>query len=112
MITLAKKIKEEREKKEKGNNATENPKSTRISVRDKLLTKGELPVCVRNYCTKYVSCIKLLISVPSSFSKISFNLAFGFVAVSRPPFVLFSVLEVTELEENLPGELGAKNTLS
>ena len=40
MITLAKKIKEEREKKEKGNNATENPKSTRISVRDKLLTKG------------------------------------------------------------------------
>ena len=40
MITLAKKIKEEREKKEKGNNATESPKSTRISVRDKLLTKG------------------------------------------------------------------------
>jgi len=39
MITLAKKIKEEREKKEKGNNATENPKTTRISVRDKLLTK-------------------------------------------------------------------------
>lgn len=39
MITLAKKIKEEREKKEKGNNATESPKSTRISVRDKLLTK-------------------------------------------------------------------------
>lgn len=44
MITLAKKIKEEREKKEKGNNATESPKSTRISVRDKLLTKGKLPV--------------------------------------------------------------------
>ena len=42
MITLAKKIKEEREKKEKGNNATESPKSTRISVRDKLLTKGKL----------------------------------------------------------------------
>lgn len=40
MITLAKKIKEEREKKEKGSNATESPKSTRISVRDKLLTKG------------------------------------------------------------------------
>lgn len=44
MITLAKKIKEEREKKEKGNNAAESPKSTRISVRDKLLTKGKLPV--------------------------------------------------------------------
>ena len=89
MITLAKKIKEEREKKEKGNNATENPKSTRISVRDKLLTKGKLQVCVRNYYTKYVSRIKMLMSVPSSFSKISFNLAFGFVAVLRPPFVLF-----------------------
>ena len=42
MITLAKKIKEEREKKEKGNNASEVPKSTRISVRDKLLTKGKI----------------------------------------------------------------------
>lgn len=77
MITLAKKIKEEREKKEKGNNATESPKSTRISVRDKLLTKGKLPViCVPNYCTKYVSRIKILMSVPSSFSKIPFSLAF------------------------------------
>lgn len=47
MITLAKKIKEEREKKEKGNNATENPKPTRISVRDKLLTKGKLAVCTQ-----------------------------------------------------------------
>jgi len=47
MITLAKKIKEEREKKEKGNNATENPKTTRISVRDKLLTKGKLAVCTQ-----------------------------------------------------------------
>ncbi|KAJ7373177.1 NEDD8-conjugating enzyme ube2f [Desmophyllum pertusum] len=39
MITLAKKIKEERDKKEKGNRATESPKGSRISVRDKLLTK-------------------------------------------------------------------------
>ena len=71
MITLAKKIKEEREKKEKGNNATENPKSTRISVRDKLLTKGKLPVlvCVLNYCTKYVSHIKILMSVLVPFRK-------------------------------------------
>lgn len=45
MITLAKKIKEEREKKEKGNNASEAPKSTRISVRDKLLTKGKIYQC-------------------------------------------------------------------
>lgn len=88
MITLAKKIKEEREKKEKGNNATDSPKSTRISVRDKLLTKGKLPVCVPNYCTKYVSRIKILMSVPSSFSKISFSQAF-ILCVSRPPFVLF-----------------------
>jgi len=55
MITLAKKIKEEREKKEKGNNATESPKSTRISVRDKLLTKGtvscQFVLCVRSYYT-------------------------------------------------------------
>jgi len=40
MITLAKKIKEEREKKQKGANATETSKSSRVSVRDKLLTKG------------------------------------------------------------------------
>ena len=40
MITLAKKIKEERNKKEKGTSATESPTSSRISVRDKLLTKG------------------------------------------------------------------------
>lgn len=55
MITLAKKIKEEREKKEKGNNATESSKSTRISVRDKLLTKGtvscQFVLCVRSYYT-------------------------------------------------------------
>ena len=61
MITLAKKIKEEREKKEKGNNATESPKSTRISVRDKLLTKGKLPpVCFA--CTQllYKSVFRVL----------------------------------------------------
>lgn len=40
MITLAKKIKEEREKKEKGPGSSESPKNTRISIRDKLLTKG------------------------------------------------------------------------
>lgn len=42
MITLAKKIKEERDKKEKGNRVTESPKGSRISVRDKLLTKGKM----------------------------------------------------------------------
>ena len=47
MITLAKKIKEEREKKEKGNNASEGPKSSRISVRDKLLTKGKIYQCTQ-----------------------------------------------------------------
>lgn len=57
MITLAKKIKEEREKKEKGNNATESPKSTRISVRDKLLTKGKLPVCF--VCTQLIDCTNI-----------------------------------------------------
>ena len=40
MITLAKKIKEEKEKKEKGQGSFESPKGSRISVRDKLLTKG------------------------------------------------------------------------
>lgn len=58
MITLAKKIKEERDKKEKGDHGTGNTKSGRTSIRDKLLTK-----------------------------------------------------EVTELEENVPGELIATNIL-
>ncbi|XP_058952050.2 NEDD8-conjugating enzyme UBE2F [Pocillopora verrucosa] len=39
MITLAKKIKEERDKKEKGDHVTGNTKSGRTSIRDKLLTK-------------------------------------------------------------------------
>ncbi|RMX55342.1 hypothetical protein pdam_00019122, partial [Pocillopora damicornis] len=39
MITLAKKIKEERDKKEKGDHGTGNTKSGRTSIRDKLLTK-------------------------------------------------------------------------
>ena len=42
MITLAKKIKEEKEKKEKGTCSSESLKTSRISVRDKLLTKGML----------------------------------------------------------------------
>ena len=50
--------------------------------------------------------------VPGSFSNILFNVAIIFVFVSRPPFVLFSVLEVTELEENLPGELRTKNIIN
>ena len=42
MITLAKKIKEERDKKEKGDHGIGNTKSGRTSIRDKLLTKGKL----------------------------------------------------------------------
>ena len=44
MITLAKKIKEERDKKEKGNHATGSTKGTRTSIRDKLLTKGKVAI--------------------------------------------------------------------
>ena len=40
MITLAKKIKEEKEKKEKGQGAADSAKTSRASVRDKLLAKG------------------------------------------------------------------------
>lgn len=40
MITLAKKIKEEKERREKGLSATEPAKGSRASIRDKLLTKG------------------------------------------------------------------------
>ena len=40
MITLAKKIKEEKEKKEKGQGAADSAKTSRVSVRDKLLAKG------------------------------------------------------------------------
>lgn len=40
MITLAKKIKEEKEKKEKGILTANGLKGKRISVRDTLLTKG------------------------------------------------------------------------
>ncbi|KAK2560347.1 SUMO-activating enzyme subunit 1 [Acropora cervicornis] len=39
MITLAKKIKEEKEKKEKGQGAADSAKTSRVSVRDKLLAK-------------------------------------------------------------------------
>ena len=62
MITLAKKIKEERDKKEKGTRGTESPKSSRISVRDKLLTKGmqavefcHLRKVVKTHCVRYYS---------------------------------------------------------
>lgn len=44
MIIFVKKIKEEWEKKEKGNNVIESFKSIRIFVCDKLLIKGKLLV--------------------------------------------------------------------
>ena len=46
MITLAKKIKEEKEKKQRGLGNADTAKSSRISVRDKLLTQGSKPFLV------------------------------------------------------------------
>lgn len=42
MITLSKKIKEEKEKRQKGAGAHETRKVQRISVRDTLLVKGNV----------------------------------------------------------------------
>ena len=48
MITLSKKIKEERDKKEKVKSISGSPKISRISVRDKLLVKGMLIYFIRH----------------------------------------------------------------
>lgn len=48
MITLSKKIKEERDKKEKVKSTSGSPKISRISVRDKLLVKGRLIYFIRH----------------------------------------------------------------
>lgn len=60
MITLAKKIKEERDKKEKGDHGTGNTKSGRTSIRDKLLTKGRIQKLLRSLFMYTFCAIKLL----------------------------------------------------
>mgnify|MGYP001795692314 CR=1 FL=1 len=40
MITLSKKIKEEKERREKGSSTTDAVKCSRVPIRDKLLVKG------------------------------------------------------------------------
>lgn len=49
MITLSKKIKEEKEKKEKGLSPNESRKGQRISVRDALLIKGNHRVLLTDF---------------------------------------------------------------
>lgn len=56
MITLSKKIKEEKEKKQKGVSGNESRKAQRISVRDALLVKGTKLKPIYTFNTQINSC--------------------------------------------------------
>ena len=100
MITLAKKIKEEKERKEKGIPATETAKGSRISIRDKLLTKG---LTLISNGVKYFRFSVFSNPVMLGRSRHVNDKEFH-ILICKPYILFLEFLEVSELEENLPGE--------